>query len=82
MREAQDECLMFQSAGHRTAHKMRFESISKLPREVERKSREDLKSEAGDAVSDQSKVSQDLPEQVRVMRDTLQIALMRNVRRE
>ena len=52
---------------------MRFESISKSPREVERKSSEDLKSEAGNAVSGQSKVSEDLPEQVRVMRDTLQI---------
>ena len=29
-----------------------------------------------------SKVSEDLPEQVRVMRDTLQIAFVRNVRRE
>ena len=73
---------MFQSAGHRTAHEMRFESISKSPREVERKSLEDLKSETGDAVSGQSKVSEDLPEQVRVMRDTLQIAFVRNVRRE
>ena len=44
VREAQDECLMFQSAGHRTAHEMRFESISKSTKEVERKSREDLKS--------------------------------------
>ena len=82
VREAQDECLMFQSAGHRTAHEMRFESISKSPREVERNSSEDLKSEAGNAVSGQSKVSEDLPEQVRVMRDTLQIAFVRNVRRE
>ena len=29
-----------------------------------------------------SKVSEDLPEQVRVMRDTLQISFVRNVRRE
>ena len=56
MREAQDECLMFQSAGHRTAQEMGFKSISKSPTEVERKSLEDLKSEAGDAVSGQSKV--------------------------
>ena len=82
VREAQDECLKFQSAGHRTAHEMRFESISKSPREVERKSREDLKSEVGDAVSGQSKVSEDLPERVRVMRDTLQISFVRNVLRE
>ena len=73
---------MFQSAGHRIAHEMRFESMSKSPREVERKSREELKSEAGNAVSGQSKVSEDLPKQVRVMRDTLQIAFVRNVRRE
>ena len=82
VREAQDESLMSQLAGHRTAHDMRFESISKSPREVERKSREDLKSETGDAVTGQPKVLEDLPEQVRVMRDTLQIAFVRNVRRE
>ena len=82
VREAQDECLMFQSAGQRTVHEKRFENISKSPREVERKSREDLKSEAGNAVSGQSNVSEDLPEQVRVMRDTLQIAFERNVMRE
>ena len=73
---------MPQLAGHRTAHEMRFESISKSPREVERKSRENLMSEAGNAVSGQSKVSEDLPEQVRVMRDTLQIGFVRNVRRK
>ena len=82
VREAQDECLMSQLAGQRTVHEMRFENISKSPREVERKSREDLKSESGDAVSGQSKVSEDLPEQFRVKRDTLQIAFVRNVRRE
>ena len=74
--EAQDECLMLQSAGHRIAHEMRFENISKSPREVERKSREDLKSEVGDTVSGQSKVSGDLAKQVRDMRDTLQIAFV------
>ena len=41
-----------------------------------------LKSEAADAVDGQFKVSEDIPEQVRVMRDTLQIAFKRNVRRE
>ena len=70
-----------QSAGHRTAHEMRFESISKSPREIERKSREDLKSEAGNAVKGQS-ILEDLPEQLRVKRDTLQIDFVRNVRRE
>ena len=58
VRVAQDESLMFQSSGERTAHEVRFESISKSISEVEHKSREDLKSETGDAVSGQSKVSE------------------------
>jgi len=72
MREAQDESLLSQLAGHRTAHEMRFESISKSVREIEHKSREGFNSEAGDAFSGQSKVLEDLAKQVRDMRDTLQ----------
>ena len=60
MHEAQDESLMFQLAGHRTAHEMRFESISKSVTETEHTSREGLNSEAGDVVSGQSNVLEDI----------------------
>ena len=56
MREAQDDSLMSQLTGRRTAHEMGFGRISESPKEVESKSREDLKSVAGDAVSGHPKV--------------------------
>ena len=72
VREAQDESQMSQLTGQRTAHEERFGNISKWVSEVEHKSREGLNSETGDAVGGQSKVSEDLPDQVQVMLDTLQ----------
>ena len=44
---------MFQLSGERTAHEVRFETITKLISEVEHKSREDLNSEIDDAVNGQ-----------------------------
>ena len=72
VRVALDESLMFQLAGQRTAHEMRFGNISKSVNEVEHKSREDMISETGDAVSGQPKVSEDVSHHVRDMHDTLQ----------
>ena len=53
MRVTQDESLMSQLSGERTAHEVRFETIPKLISEVEHKNREDLNSEIDDAVDGQ-----------------------------
>ena len=79
VRVAQDESLMFQSSGERTAHEVRSEAISKSISEVEHKSREDLKSETGDAVNGQSKVSES---KFGTCVTPCQIAFVKNVRRE
>ena len=70
---------MSQLTRTRTAHEVKLESISKSVREVEHKSREGFfDSETGEAAGGQSKVSEDLPEHVRDMRDTLKIAFGRS----